>query len=811
MTATPPPVRTAEPRTDGSPWAGGALHILDFPKVLEYVAGFAATPAGAEAVLALEPSARPGRVRERLAEVEETRRFLSAREEWVFPDVPEAAFAIGRLGVDGSVLAPEELAGLGGLLRAGAAVRARLAEGAADLPTLGALETRLLAVPRLEDALACAVDGEGGVADTASRELARIRSRLKGAHNRVVAHLERLLEGLGDRHRVADASVTIREGRYVIPVRREGRRAVGGYVHDESSSGATLFVEPPSAIEIMNRVRSLERAEAREVHRILRELSDACRPFAEALGDSLAALAEMDRRVALSRAADSWQGSVPEVDGGPLRIRGGRHPLLVAAGSGAVPFDLDLAGDEGVVVVTGPNTGGKTVFLRSVGLVSALAQSGVIPPAGPGTRLPVFDSFLAEAGDGQSIADSLSTFSAHLRGLSGVLERAGPRSLVLIDEPGAGTDPGEGEALARALIETLAERGCTAVVTSHLGGLKRLAAPGNRIVNASLNFDGERLRPTYQFSKGRPGRSYGLAIARGLDFPKDVLDRADAYRDAAAARADDLLATLERKERRVSRMLAELEGERAAAAALRSEMETRTERLRRAEREHESRARAEARSMLLEARATVDDAIAGLEQRVRDGEALREASREARRTVEDAARRLENPSPRRPRADPASGAPLEPGARVRMTDSDARGTVVTTDGERVVVNVGGVRLRVGKSRLAPDNDAKDGARTLADSGPSPPRPGALAAADIEATSEVDLRGRRADEAEVALSRALDAATVSDLRELRIIHGKGTGALRERVAVVLGRDERVERFRAGKPGEGGFGVTVARIR
>lgn len=786
-----------------------ALRILDFRRVLEYVAGFATTRGGREAVLALQPSSKPDRVRDRMTEVDEARRFLAARDDWVLPDVPEAGVAIGRLDVDGSVLAPDELAGLGGLLQAGGALRGQLADGAVGLPTLQAIRGRLVTRPELETAIARAVDADGAVLDTASRELARIRGGLAGAHNRVVAHLEKLLDGLSDRYRVAGASVTIREGRYVIPLRREGRRTVGGYVHDESSSGATLFVEPPSAIEMMNRVRALERAEAREVHRVLRDLSDRCRPFAEAMEDSFAALTEMDRRVALARAASRWDGSVPEIAEGRLCIRNGRHPLLVAAGADAVPFDLDLGTGEGVVVVTGPNTGGKTVFLRSVGLVSALAQSGVIPPVGPGSRLPVFDSFLAESGDGQSIADSLSTFSAHLKGLARILEKAGPGSLVLIDEPGAGTDPKEGEALARALVETLAERGCTAVVTSHLGGLKRLAAPGNRIVNASLHFDGDRLRPTYRFSKGRPGRSYGLAIARGLGFPNEILDRADAYRDDADARLDDLLETLERKESRVSRMLADVEGEQQRTAALRMELERREEALRLAEEKHASMARIEARRMLLQARARVDEAIAGLERRVREGEALREASRKARRTVEDAARELEDPVPTRPRTAPVGDLSLEPGAHVRMVDSGARGTVVAVDGARVVVNVGGMKLRVGRDWLAPDGDGEE---VRQDGGAAPRTAGsALWTHAGEAPStEVDLRGQRADEAELALSRALDAATVADLRELRVIHGKGTGALRERVAVVLGRDARVERFRAGKPGEGGFGVTVARL-
>ncbi|MDE2762042.1 MAG: Smr/MutS family protein [Gemmatimonadota bacterium] len=787
-----------------------ALHILEFRKVLEYVARFAATPGGREAVVALQPFADIDEVRIRLASVDETARFLTAHDDWVFPPVPETAAAIGRLAVEGSVLPSEELAALGGLLGAGSAVRKALAEGAGGLPTLLALKDVLLAVPGLETAIGRAVDPQGVVLDGASRELARIRGQLAGAHNRVVAHLEGLLEGVDERHRVPGASVSIREGRYVIPLRREGRRAVGGYVHDESSSGATLFVEPPSAIEMMNRVRGLERAEAREVLRILRDLSERCRPLAGAMADSLGALTEMDRRVALARAAGRWDGCVPEMTDGPVCIRGGRHPLLVAAGIEPVPFDLELDQDEGVVVVTGPNTGGKTVFLKSVGLVSALAQSGVVPPTGPGTRLPVFTSFFAESGDGQSIADSLSTFSAHLRSLRTILENAESRSLVLIDEPGAGTDPREGEALARALVETLAERGCTAVVTSHLGALRRLAAPGNRIVNASLHFDGERLAPTYHFTKGRPGRSYGLAIARGLGFPEEVLDRAEGYRDRREARLDELLDSLQAKERRVSRTLAELDGERGRTAALRAEVEEREKHLRRTEREHSSRARRRARRMLLEARAKVEAAIAGFEERAREGVALREAARAARREVEEAARELEESAApgaggglrAGPAADSRANPGLEPGARVRVVDSGARGTVVDVEGRRVVVNVGGMRLRVGCARVVRDDDAQDGA--------GPARPGWTAPA-ADPSAEVDLRGQRADEAELSLSRALDAASVADLRELRVIHGKGTGALRERVTAVLGRDARVERFRAGKPGEGGFGVTVVRIR
>jgi len=778
---------------------------------LEYVAGFACSDAGRRAILGIEPSVDPETVQTRLTAVDETGRFLAARETWALPGFPDAGHAVRRLAVEGSVLSPQELHAVGGLLGAGRVLLGSLNDVAAELPTLGDLASRLLAAKGIETSIVRAVDAEGTVLDGASSELKRIRMRLSGAHNRVVAHLDRFLEGLDERYRVPGASVTIREGRYVIPLRREGKRSVGGYVHDESASGATVFVEPSSAIEIMNGVRELERAEIREVQRILRRLTDRCRPLSGDLAQSLAALTEMDRRVALARVAARWNGSTPEVGGGPLRIRGGRHPLLVAAGVDAVPFDLALGPDECVVVVTGPNTGGKTVFLKAVGLIASLAQSGVVPPVGPGTRLPVFRGIFADVGDEQSISDSLSTFSAHLRNLQEMLQDANTSSLVLVDEPGTGTDPKEGEALARALIETLAERRCTAVVTSHLGGLKRLAGPANGIVNASLHFDGERLAPTYRFSKGRPGRSYGLAIARGLGFPQQVLDRAERYRDRAEARLDDLLESLEGKERRVARVLAELDGERKRLTTLAAKLEAREEDLRRVEREHTARARTDARRLLLDARKEVESVIAVLREQAVAADSLTEVSRAARRTVEDAARALQEPRPETA-APPAGEMVLTEGATVRVGVAGALGEVVAVESERVVVNVGGVRMRVAPGRLVPAEAAPGEERTRSDArAPGRAGPGSWTAPDIEPVTELDMRGLRVDEAEVSLARALDAAAVADIRELRVIHGKGTGALRARVALVLERDPRVEGFESARPADGGYGVTVARMR
>ena len=688
-----------------------ALRVLEFDQVLEHLAGFASTGGGREAVRRLEPAADPEVVRGRLAATAEVVEFLASRPDWFFPNLPDPAPALDRLAVEGSVLDAGELHRLAALLAAGSALARSLVadlEPAGRFPALRALGSQLTEESALRAALDRSVDREGRVLDAASRELGRIRERLTGAHGRVVAHVESILAGVSESHRVSGASITIREGRYVIPIRREGKRALGGYVHDESATGATVYVEPPTAVPIMNRIRELQRAEAREVQRILRELTERCRAVAGPLARTFRALVEMDRRVALARGARSWDGAVPEVvdraesDGDPcpppLTIRAGRHPLLVVAGVDPVPFDLALDPGEGVVVVTGPNAGGKTVFLKSVALVSILAQSGAIPPVGPGTRLPVFDSFFADVGDQQSIADSLSTFTAHLGNLKETLQGAGPRSLVLVDEPGTGTDPKEGEALGRALVEALADLRCTAVVTSHLGALKRLAAPGNRIVNASLEFDADRLMPTYRFVKGRPGRSYGLSIARGLGFPASVLDRAEQYRDRAEARVDELLASLEQKERQAAQLAGDAKQERERAAALRADLESATAKLRTREQAHAQKARGDARRMLLEARKEVERAIARMEDEVRRGAELEEAARAARRNVEEAARELAATSSLG--TSPPGASPLGPGARVRFAGSGATGVLVAMENGRAVVEVGGVRMRVAPHLLS---------------------------------------------------------------------------------------------------------------
>ena len=787
----------------------GAAHharaVLEFVRVLERVAGRAGSPAGRDRVLALEPCTDVETVRVELARVDAVRAFLGERPDAELPAVPAATGPLARLAAPGVMLEGTEIRTLGVLLAASGGLR-RMVEGA---DVADDLIDRLLHVPELEQRIDREIAPDGSVRDNASRELARIRRSLNGTRGEVVRALERFASELPERWQVGDASVTLRAGRYVIPVRREARSAVGGIVHDESATGGTLFVEPPAAIERMNRMRELEAEELREVRRILRATSDALAPHREGLQSAWAALAEFDSRVARARCAADWDAHVPEVfaavassgEADRIEIVSGRHPLLIESGEPPVPFSLTLEETERTVVVSGPNTGGKTVLLKALGLLPMLTAAGVVPPLGPGSRVPIFRAFFADIGDEQSIAHSLSTFSAHLGNLRAVLEDARTGDLVLLDEMGTGTDPAEGAALAQAILEELTRRGARCIATSHLGQLKRLDAPGSGIVNASLQFDTEGMQPTFRLVKDRPGRSYGLAIARRLGFPETVLARAEELVEDSEAAVERLLERLEADEAALGEALAAAERDRDDATRLREDWTRRDAELRDAERKAERTARKQARQLLLDARAEVEEAIRVV--RSASADVVEEKASAARRQVE-ASIALQDKELKRSEAEvPASGSDtgVEVGATVRVGSSGGRGRVVALEGHRATVELdGGLRVHVGAADLVPS------------AAPERPRAGGgWSAPDIDASPEVDLRGLRLEEVETPLRRALDDAILADLPTLRVIHGKGTGALRARVQVLLEEDPRVLDLRSGGDGEGGSGVTVVRLR
>jgi DNA mismatch repair protein MutS2 len=775
---------------------------LEFDSVLELVAGAANGPLGAASVRARRPVTDLDWIREELTRVEELARLQRGGKGLVAEAVPELARSLARLRIAGAVLDGSELLAFRQTLTAGRLVAAELRRVSRDAP-----HSALLECPppdkSMERRLEQALDDDGGVRDGASPALAAARSEIRIARERLVQRLEAILRGAG-----GEGGVTLRDGRYVIPVPRDLRGRPDGIVHGESASGATLYLEPSAAIPLGNALREAESLALREELKVLRTLSEMLRPEAEVLRAVHAMCVLVDDLSARAKWAVAMDGHAPQVSSAPadLRIVNGRHPLLIpAAGApgrpGPVPFDLTLEGPERTVLLSGPNTGGKSVLLKAVGLHIALTQSGIVPPVGPGSALPVVARIFADIGDRQSIAESLSTFSAHLALLRAILEQADEATLVLLDEIGSGTDPAEGAALAAATLTTLTRRRTLTLATTHLGALKELATRSGGIVNASLQFDAATLQPTYRLLKGVPGRSYGLAIARRLGLPEAVLAEAEAQVPDRERSLDTLLAAVEQRERdqalRGQQLAAGLVEVEARAASLTAQAEAqalREQQLRQREKEAERKAREQARAYLLEAREKVEAAIARVA-------AESDAGREARRAVEQAAAREAEALRQLDQAGGREGgaaAELPAGQRVRL-ESGTVGEVLETRGDgRVVVRVGSLKVVVDPASITPL--PADASRRPA---PPPSRPD-----PSEATSyEIDLRGLTGDEAEQAVLAAVDAAVLAEQPYLRIIHGKGTGVVRERVQQVVRRDRRVRSHGFAPGNQGGTGVTV----
>ena len=771
--------------------APSVLETLEFPAALERVAAHAAGLLGAARVKARTPATDPAAIRAALAQVAELAALLLTDDTIRAEPVPDLAPALELLEVAGSALEGAALAGLGRGLAAARVVAADLGRLADRAPRTAAL--RVDPPPKeLEQRLVKSLDPEGRVQDGASRALARARQAVRDARERLVARLDAILGGLDPSDRAPDASVTLRGGRYVIPVRTTARAKIGGIIHDESATRSTVFLEPPEVIELGNALRAAEAEEQREVLRVLRELTELLRPHRDAIAAAWDMCLAFDDLCARARYAVEVNGFAPAIGTGPLAIRNGRHPLLTSPpdptspsfvpplhevergpGGEVVPFDLALAPDEFTVLVSGPNTGGKTVLIKAVGLLCLMAQSGIIPPIGPQSALPVFDAVFADIGDRQSIAASLSTFSAHVAALRDILARAGAEggSLVLLDEIGSGTDPAEGGALAAAVLKTLTRRRAVTLATTHLGALKQLAAETVGIVNASLQFDAQTLTPTYRLLKGVPGRSYGLAIARRLGIAGDVLELAERAVPDAERALDALLATVEARARELEAKARELADRETAQHDDAARLERRGEEVAAREREVSGRARSlereareQARAYLLEARKKVEEALGRARAAVDEATA-----REARKLVEKAIEETEQGAGSR-----EQGAGWMSLAELRQQRHEPTGAP-----RRV---------------LRPAGPARGGERPAA-----------------TAATEISLRGLRVDEAEPVLVKALDDAVLADLPYLRVIHGKGTGAVRQRVHEILAADGRVKRFGFAPANQGGHGVTVVEFK
>ncbi len=779
------------------------IKTLEFNAIRLKLAELAATPMGRDRALALMPSAEKAAVERRLKETGEGR-MLCAGRSFTVPAVAEIEPLVTR-AAKGGLLKGAELASvaafIGGVRRWQQLFRDE--ESRRLYPLLYGYVYGLDGCAGLARELARCLDMDGNVLDDASPLLAALRRQHRGAQEKIREKLDSFLRSPAFQKYLQDPLITIRNGRYVLPVKQEHRYRVEGVLHDQSASGATLFIEPLPVVRLQNELAALQNRADQEIERILYQLSAGVAGASAALLSDREIYAALDLAVACGRLSLELRGVEPELAGSSeprLLLVEARHPLLPGP---AVPLSVSMGGENRVLVVTGPNTGGKTVALKTIGLLAIMAQSGLHLPAEAGTELFVFDCIRADIGDEQSILQSLSTFSAHFKNIISILDEAGPHSLVLFDELGAGTDPSEGAALAMAILDSLSRRGSLAAATTHINELKLFAQVRAGMQNAAMAFDLETLSPTYRLMQGVPGQSNAFIIAAKLGLPETVLEQARGFLRREHAEVESVIASLVEDRRRLSQDSREAARDRARAELLLRELDEEREKLRARREDILNQAREEARAMVRRTKHTVDGLIRELQQlrgaagddALHRAEGIRQALHDLRRAAEADLEPEEEPAPLP--EEPA------PGQTVQIYSLRRKGELIAVSGAEAQVQVGPIRVQVPLHDLREWKDRGAAAEAPARAAYTLQKNGAVRAA-------VDLRGKTVDESMAEVEKFLDDALWAGLKRVTVIHGRGTGKLKEGLRAYLREHRLVKELRGGVPGEGGDGVTIVTL-
>ena len=791
-----------------------SIRTLELPAVLEVLAQKAVSEAARERCRKLYPSSDLDEVRRLLDETDAARTRLGLYGSPAFSGVKDVSAALTRAD-HGGMLNTRELLDIAGLLTASRRVSEYDRDRQGEATVLDHYFSALHTNKYLEDRIRGAILDEETIADTASPELADIRRKMRVAATKGRQILQRIISSPSYAKVLQEALITQRDGRFVVPVKAECKGSLPGLVHDISSSGATLFVEPMGVVQANNELKVLQAREEREIERILRQLSADCGDQMENILYDYDILVHLD--VIFARAQLSYQMSAvrPEVRRrGGIVLRRARHPLLDPAK--AVPISVELGQQFDTLVITGPNTGGKTVTLKTLGLLCLMAQCGLHIPADDGSVVRVFDRVLADVGDEQSIEQSLSTFSAHMANIVQILQQADEQSLLLFDELGAGTDPVEGAALAIAVIQEVRSRGALTAATTHYAELKTFAMTTAGVENASCEFDVQTLRPTYRLLIGIPGKSNAFAISRRLGLDEHVIEAARAQMDSESVRFEDVLTQLEEKRQRLERAQSEAdrlwqqrEEDARKARTFREQMEKAKENAR-------SKGEAEAKRIVREAQAKVDAIFAELDelrrqqQKRADFQQMNDARANVRRGLNEA-EALVRSRESDPEPIPAPSRPIRVGDQVELPGVNRAAEVLTVNADgSLVLQAGKMKMAVkrGQVRLletAEEIQKKKKQQSRAQS--SSPK---IQLAS-RAASELDIRGYETLEAESVVDNYIDSAVMAKLGSVTIIHGKGTGALRKAVHEILRRNKAVKSFRLGRYGEGEAGVTIVELK
>lgn len=808
-----------------------AGHRLGFDVLRARLLGHARTPYGRERLEALTPSAERAEVARRLEAAGEMQAVLGFDDPFPLSGADDLRPLLKRIAPQGAWADGEELAAAARVLATLRALHDYLHARQAKRSALWRVGSRIVVLKALEDHVTRAVDEVGRVRDDASPELARLTRLLGEKQGRLRETLLRVLREAIAQGWATEEQPTIRGGRAVIPVRAEAKRRVPGFVHDVSASGQTVYVEPASVLELGNEIRELEAEKRREIERILREVTGHLRHHRTDVEAGLEALGRLDHLAAVGRLANELEALVPALnEDGVLRLVRARNPVLQlhfrreserrredgqpeGPPRTVVPLDLELGGETVTLVITGPNAGGKSVALKAVGVLCLMTQCGIPIPAAPGTSVPVFTRLFVDLGDQQSIQDDLSTFTSHLQNIRGMLESADDRSLALIDEAGTGTDPAEGGALAEAVLRRLTRRGVRTMATTHHGTLKAFAHQHAGVENGSMQFDRETLAPTYRFRAGVPGSSYAFEIAQRVGLDRPVVEEARRLVGEGKAALEDLIAEMERRTAEATALFAEAEARAAGAERIRKDYDERLERLR-AERDRlRAEALAQAEQVVREANATVEHTIRAIKEAeaekeatrtAREGlEAFRETIQKKQRNVRARQGRQARASTAAPASAPVAAGPLQPGDQVRLDDGQAVGEVLALDGNEAVVAFGQITTRAKRDRLTKVAGPREQRVEI-----RAPRTSGSDLAVVHARTRIDVRGQRVEEAVPEVMRLVDEAVAAGVPSVEILHGKGTGALRQAIREHLAARPDVASFDSAAWNQGADGVTVA---
>lgn len=780
---------------------------LELPAVLQMLSAEAVSDTAKELALELEPSDDVHEVRRRLEETTAAKTMMTVRGGPGFSGVKDVRASLARADLGGA-LNTRELMDIARVLQCARLVRGYIADDSVGKTPIDSLFYALRANKFLEEKINTSIVGEDEIADSASPELTSIRRQMRAAAARARDALTKIISSPSYAKALQEPIITMRSDRYVVPVKADHKGAVPGLVHDISASGMTLFVEPMGAVKANNELRELNAREKIEIDRILAELSADCAEHKDDIGSDFDLLVRLDLIFAKAKLSYKLNCGAATLEDKGIVLRRARHPLLDQAK--AVPISLELGDSFDTLIITGPNTGGKTVSLKTIGLLAAMNQCGLHIPASDGSNLPVFSHILADIGDEQSIEQNLSTFSAHMTNIVSILKDCDDRSLLLFDELGAGTDPTEGAALAISIIEYARQKGAVIAATTHYAELKVYATNEPRVQNASCEFDVETLRPTYHLLVGIPGKSNAFAISRRLGLGEDIIEDA---KNRVSTESASFEATIEKLEQ--TRMLLEKDRNEAAvklrqaeenakkAAFMKAELEVRLEKA-------DIKARRDAERIIAEARAAADETFAELDEMRRhvndedDAQRINEARSELRRKLNEKQSALRPAAPE-PAEDKKSARPVVPGDTVEIKSMGMKAEVVSVSPDRVLT------LRAGIMNVTAKED-----EVLLIEGQKAKTKKTVAAASAQLRAapvapEIDLRGMETVDGVIAAERYIDSAVMGKLKTVTIIHGKGTGALRAAIQQMLKRNKCVKSFRLGRYGEGETGVTVVELK